>query len=202
MEKIEKILEINHPSFDFISNYFKENKPDINLFDVTTNEFIYHNENYPCGRNILVEIENSKLKVLKNNSLIENLIECVNHLNTLYNLKFMWLMIYPPKAFLNFHKDHGKNRHVISFCNNDRFFNYEVCDNKFLEDDKEIELNDKLKSSINDIDSFNDYYLNQHEKCKITILEPNCVYTFGNTLHTFFNGSDTIRVNLVFEIAD
>ena len=38
--------------------------------------------------------------------------------------------------------------------------------------------------------------------CKITTLEPNCVYTFGNTLHTFYNGSNTKRINLVFEIVD
>lgn len=202
MEKIKKELEINHPSFNYLKNYFKNNTIDLELFKVTTNEFIYHNKNYPCGSNLLIDINKSKINVLKDNSLIEKLQECVEYLSTVYELKFMWLMIYPPKTFLNFHKDHGKNRHVISFCDNERFFNYEVYDEKFLENDKEIELNQKLKSSIDNIDDFNNYYKNQHEDCKITILESNCVYTFGNTLHTFFNASDTIRVNLVFEIVE
>ena len=164
--------------------------------------FIFHNKNFPNGNNILINIDDSRINLLNNKILIDKLKECMDFLNTQFELKFMWLMIYPPKTFLSFHKDYGKNRHVVSFCENERFFNYEVFNEKFLEGNTETELNNRLKTSIDSIDSFNEYFLNQHEDCKITILEPNSVYTFGNTLHTFFNGSDTIRVNLVFEIVE
>lgn len=202
MKKIEKILKINHPSFEWVTNFFKTTPIDVNHFNVTTNDFIYHNCKFSKGNNVLINLEDSKINIFNNVNLIENLKYCIDFLNSKFELKFMWLMIYPPKTFLNFHKDHGKNRHVISFCENNRFFNYEVYDEKFLENNKEKELNDLLKLNINNIDAFNDFFKNQHEDCKITNLEPNSVYTFGNTLHTFFNGSDTIRVNLVFEIVE
>lgn len=202
MEKIEKILEINHPSFEWVKDFFKNEKIDINHFPVTTNEFIFHNTDFPKGQNHLIELNESRLRIFNNDTLIDKVNECVNFLNEKFNLKFMWLMIYPPKTFLNFHKDHGKNRHVISFCDNDRFFNYEVYNDEFLENDKEKHLNEKLISNIDQIDTFNEYYKNLHDCCKITILDSNSVYTFGDTLHTFFNGSDTIRINLVFEIVE
>ena len=202
MNKIEKILEIKHPSFDWVNDFFKKKEFDINYFPNTTNDFIFHNKNYPCGQNYLVDIGESKIKSFQNKLLIEKLKECVDHLNTIYQLKFCWVMVYPPKTLLNFHWDHGKNRHVVSFCGNNRFFNYEAHDDEFFGNNIEVELNNKLKSSVNDIDSFNEYFLKLHPSCKITSLDVNSVYTFGNTLHTFFNGSDTLRVNLVFEIVE
>lgn len=111
-------------------------------------------------------------------------------------------MIYPPKKFLNFHKDYGLNRHVISFTQNDRFFNYEVDDDLLMSHNFEIKLNEKFQFHIDTIDDFNDYFVNIDKSCKINVLNSNSVYTFGNTLHTFYNGSDKIRVNFVFEIVE
>jgi hypothetical protein len=202
MEKIEKILEINHPSFEWVNNFFKTTPIDVPRFKTVSNDFIYHNKNFPCGINYLIDINESRINVLNNKMLIEKLKECVDFLSNQFELKFMWLMVYPPKTFLNFHKDNGKNRHVISFCENERFFNYEVSDDEFIGANKDSTFNDMLKSSLNDINSFNEYFKNQHNSCEIKILETNSVYTFGNTLHTFFNDSDTIRVNLVFEIVE
>ncbi len=202
MDKIKKELEITHPSFEYIREHFKKNKPNLDYFNVTSNEFIYHNFDYPRGQNYLIKIDDSKIKYFGDKLLVQKLKECIEHLNTIFQLKFVWLMVYPPKSFLNFHRDYGKNRHVVSFCENDRFFNYETSDNKFLENNREKELNDKFRESIDNIDDFNEYYKNLHESCFITTLESNCIYTFGNTLHTFFNGSDTVRVNLVFEIVE
>lgn len=199
MEKIEKILEINHPSFEWVSNFFKSNPTNINI---QSNDFIYHNKNFPSGINVLIDISESRINLLNNDILIDKLKECVDFISTQYELKYMWLMIYPPKTFLNFHKDHGKNRHVISFIENERFFNYEAYDLEFFNHERELELNKILKENIDNIDTFNEYFKNLHENCKITTLESNSVYTFGNTLHTFFNGSDKMRVNLVFEIVE
>ncbi len=159
MNKIEKILEIKHPSFDWVNDFFKKKEFDINYFPNTTNDFIFHNKNYPCGQNYLVDIGESKIKSFQNKLLIEKLKECVDHLNTIYQLKFCWVMVYPPKTLLNFHWDHGKNRHVVSFCGNNRFFNYEAHDDEFFGNNIEVELNNKLKSSVDDIDSFNEYFL-------------------------------------------
>ena len=199
MEKIQKILEINHPSFEWVSNFFKTNSKETNI---QSNDFIYHNKNFSSGNNVLIDIEESRINLLNDKMLINKLKECVDFLTTQFEIKFMWLMVYPPKTYLSFHKDHGKNRHVVSFCENDRFFNYEAYDVRFFNHEKELELNKILKENIDNIDSFNEYFKNLHKSCKITKLEPNSVYTFGDTLHTFFNGSDTIRVNLVFEIVE
>lgn len=195
-------MEIKHPSFEYIRNHFAGHKPNLDFFKGTTNEFIFHNPNYPKGKNLLIQIEKSKINYFGDKLLVNKLKECVEYLNTIYELKFMWLMVYPPKSFLYFHMDHGDNRHVISFCENARFFNYETSDSKFLENNRNNELNEKFRMSIDNIDEFNNYYKNLHESCLITTLKPNCIYTFGNTLHTFFNGSDTVRVNLVYEIIE
>jgi len=199
-EKIEKILEINQPSFELVKNYLNEINLD-NKFNILSNEFIFHNVDYPRGINHLIKIENSVLKVFANDDLIQKLNECVEFLNTQFKLKFMWLMVYPPNSKLNFHKDHGKNRHVLTFTKNERFFNYEVKPHTNDEMGLEQIFNNELKKT-NNIDEFNDFFINTHSDCKITTLEPNCVYTFGNTLHTFYNGSNTNRINLVFEIFD
>lgn len=199
-DKIEKILEINHPSFEWVKNYFNTTNLN-NRFSVSTNEFIFHNNDYPKDLNKLIEIKDSVLNMFNDDELIEKLNECVEFLKTQFDIKFMWLMVYQPKGKLNFHRDHGKNRHVLSFIKNDRFFNYEV--KPFIAGELGLEniFNNEIKKTTN-IDEFNNFFLNTHSDCKITSLEPNCVYTFGNTLHTFYNGSDTIRVNLVFEIVD
>lgn len=199
-EKIEKILEINHPSFEWVKNYFNTKNLN-NRINISTNEFIFHNVNYPKGLNNLIKIEDSIFNSLNDNKLIEKLKECVEFLKTQFDIKFMWLMVYQPNSKLNFHQDHGKNRHVLSFIKNERFFNYEVLPFTSGEMGLEDIFNNEIKKTT-DIDEFNKFFLNTHSDCKITTLEPNCVYTFGNTLHTFYNGSDTIRINLVFEIVD
>jgi hypothetical protein len=58
-------------------------------------------------------------------------------------------------------------------------------------------LNNKL--DVDDLDNFNEYFLSLGNS-KIINLEKNSVYTFGNTIHTFVNGSDKLRCAFVFEI--
>lgn len=199
-EKIDKILEINHPSFEWVKNYLSETNLD-NKFNRLSNEFIFHNVDYPKGINDLIKTKDCILNVFGNDNLIQKLDECIEFLNTEFKLKFMWLMGYPPNGKLSFHKDYGKNRHVLTFTKNERFFNYEV--KPYTSDEMGLEeiFNNELKKT-NNIDEFNNFFINTHTDCKITTLEPNCVYTFGDTLHTFYNGSNTKRINLVFEIVD
>jgi len=201
MERIEKILKINHPSFVELKNFFESfNFYDSNLPNLINNEFIYYDGVSPKGGEIIVDIKNTIIGYLNNEILIENITESVNHIKDIYDVKMMWLMTYPPKTWLNFHRDHGKNRHVVSFNENKRFFSYEGYSDNMMVGDCEMVINEKLKSLKDNIDEFNDYFLNYDESCRISNLDSNCVYIFGNTIHNFINDSNQMRVNLVFEV--
>lgn len=205
MEKIEKILEINHPSFEWIKNYFNNfnySDFDYSLFPTITNNLIRHNDNFPLNGNILTKIRNTCINNFNNNEFINKLEECVDYLCSIYDIKYMWLMIYKPKSYLDFHWDRHGNRHIISFHKDERFFNYELnadSDQMMTED---VFFNTELKKNLDNIDKFNEFFLKQSNLCNIINFEPNCIYTFGKTLHTFYNDSNKIRINLVFEIVE
>ena len=200
MEKIEKILEINQPSFLNLKNFFESF--DFNshgLPKIINNDFIFYDGVSPKGSEVVVDIKNTIIGSINNQFVIDNVIESVNYIKSIYNVKMMWLMTYPPKTRLNFHRDHGKNRHVVSFNNNDRFFSYEGYSDNMMIGDTEMIIIEKLKSLKENINEFNDYFLNYDESCRISNLDSNCVYIFGNTIHNFINDSNQLRVNLVFE---
>lgn len=200
MEKIEKILEINQPSFVNLKNFFESfDFNSYNLPKIINNDFIFYDGVSPKGSEVVVDIKNTIIGSLNNQFVIDNVVESVNYIKSIYNVKMMWLMTYPPKTWLNFHRDHGKNRHVVTFNNNDRFFSYEGYSNNMMIGDTEMIINEKLKSLKENINEFNDYFLNYDESCQISNLESNCVYIFGNTIHNFINDSNQLRVNLVFE---
>ena len=201
MEKIEKILEINYPSFFNLKNFFESF--DFNSHDLPkhkNNEFIFYDGISPKGNNVLVDIENTIIGLLKNQYVIDNMIESINYIRTIYNVKMMWLMTYPPKTRLNFHRDSNKNRHLVSFNDNERFFSYEAYSEDIMLGDNEMIINEKLIELKGDIDSFNQYFLQYDKSCRVSNLESNSVYVFGNTMHNFINDSDKLRVNLVFEV--
>jgi hypothetical protein len=50
------------------------------------------------------------------------------------------------------------------------------------------------------LDEFNEFFLNDCELNSIHNLKSGSVYTIGNSLHTFINGSNKNRVALVFEV--
>ena len=200
MEKIEKILEINQPSFLNLKNFFESF--DFNSHDlpkIINNEVIFYDGISPKEKEVVVDIKNTIIGSLNNQFVIDNVVESVNYIKSIYNVKMIWLMTYPPKTWLNFHRDHGKNRHVVSFNHNDRFFSYEGYSNNMMIGDTEMIINEKLKSLKENINEFNDYFLNYDESCRISNLDSNCVYIFGNTIHNFINDSNQLRVNLVFE---
>ena len=126
----------------------------------------------------------------------------VDYLKTIYNIKYLWLMIYSPTSFLNFHWDNNKNRHIISLNYNERFFNYE--NNNIVGDgqSKCNLYNEKLLEQKDNIDSFNEFFTNDSELSNIHVLDTKSVYVFGDSLHTFVNASDKLRSALVFEVMD
>jgi hypothetical protein len=197
MEIIKKELTITHPSFDKIGEFFDLYKFDEKKFPRPTNEMLYYNQSYDPGHNHFVTVESSVLFNCENKELNENVKEAVEHIKSLYDIKILWIMTYPPKSYIFFHIDYGQNRHLISFNENPRFFSYE-CDKNKVSD---IELlNNNFKRFNKDFDSFNRYFLDLNSSCKIESLDKNCVYTFGDSVHNFINDSDKLRVNFVFEI--
>jgi hypothetical protein len=206
MSEIKKIMEIEHESLDYISNFFDgfdfyESNKDICRVGKIRNDLIYHDPFASMRTYYYQSIDTSIITQFGDKKLVSELETFVNHLKTIYDLKYLWLMVYAPESKLNFHWDHGKNRHVISLNHNERFFNYEnsiklrhgaqnLCDL----------YNKKLEEQKGDIDSFNKFFLNDSDLSKIHILDTKSVYVFGNSLHTFVNGSNKIRSALVFEI--
>ena len=208
MNEIKKIMEIEHESLDYISNFFDDfdfHNFNKNVCEIgkTRNDLIYYNPLVSIRTYYYQPINTSIITQFGDEKLVIELETFVNHLKTIYNLKYLWLMVYPIKSKLNFHWDHGKNRHVISLNRNDRFFNYENNMKNRNGAQNLCELyNKKLEEQKDDIDSFNEFFLNESEFSTIHILDTKSVYVFGNSLHTFVNGSNKIRLALVFEIMD
>lgn len=191
---IEKISEIKNEDFDFISEYFT-NKNFIE-FPTVDNILIYKNESY-----ILKKPEYKKeikdLQILKKDiNLIEKFENCINYLKTLYNIKVIWFMTYPPKGYLGFHVDINSNRHIIPLNENEKFFSYQTKQDH----DKFTIYSKKLKDSLDSPEIFNDYFLNEDKENKILILNKNSVYTFGSCAHSILNASNVHRFNFVFEL--
>ena len=201
-------MEIEHESLDYISNFFDDfdfHNFNKNVCEIgkTRNDLIYYNPLVSIRTYYYQPINTSIITQFGDEKLVIELETFVNHLKTIYNLKYLWLMVYPIKSKLNFHWDHGKNRHVISLNRNDRFFNYENNMKNRNGAQNLCELyNKKLEEQKDDIDSFNEFFLNESEFSTIHILDTKSVYVFGNSLHTFVNGSNKIRLALVFEIMD
>lgn len=204
MNEIKKIMEIEHKSLDYISNFFDNfdfydsNKNVCSVGNIR-NDLIYCNPLSSIRTYYYEPINTSIITQFGDKKLVDELEIFVNHLKTIYDLKYLWLMIYAPQSKLDFHFDHGKNRHVISLNHNERFFNYE--NNVKLGTQNLCDLyNKKLEEQKDDIDSFNEFFLNDSDLSTIHILDTKSVYVFGDSLHTFYNGANKIRSALVFEI--
>ena len=201
-------MEIEHESLDYISDYFDNfdfynSNKDVCAVGKIRNDLIYYNPLASIRTYYYQPINTSIITQFGDKKLVSELELFVNHLKTIYDLKYLWLMVYSPHSKLNFHFDHGKNRHVISLNRNERFFNYEnnVKIRHGAQDLCDL-YNKKLEEQKDDIDSFNEFFLNNSDMSTIHILDTKSVYVFGNSLHTFVNGSNKIRSALVFEIMD
>jgi hypothetical protein len=208
MNEIKKIMDIEHESLDYISNFFDNfdyynSNIDICKIGEIRNDLIYYNENVSLRTYYHCPIDKSIIVHFKDKKLTEELTKFVDYLKTIYNIKYLWLMIYSPTSFLNFHWDHGKNRHIISLNRNERFFNYE--NNNLIRNNGQTKCNlynEKLLEQKDNIDSFNEFFTNDSELSNIHVLDTKSVYVFGNSLHTFVNASDKLRSALVFEIIE
>jgi hypothetical protein len=208
MEEIKKIMEIEHESLDYISDFFDNfdyYNPNLDICKIgeIRNDLIYYNENVSLRTYYHCPIEKSIIVHFKDKKLTEELTKFVDYLKTIYNIKYLWLMVYSPTSFLNFHWDTNKNRHIISLNHNERFFNYENNDliRKFASSKCNL-YNEKLLEQKDNIDSFNEFFINDSEFSNIHVLDTKSVYVFGDSLHTFVNASDKLRSALVFEVMD
>lgn len=208
MEEIKKIMEIEHESLDYISDFFDNfdyynSNIDICPVGKNRNDLIYYNENVSLRNYYYFPIDKSIITQFKDKKLTDELTKFVDYLKTIYNIKYLWLMVYSPTSFLNFHWDNHKNRHIISLNNNERFFNYENNDLiKYFGQSKCNLYNEKLLEQKDNIDSFNEFFIKDSKLSNIHVLDIKSVYVFGNSLHTFVNASDKLRSALVFEIMD
>lgn len=208
MFEIKKVKSLNQECVSKITNFLESYNWDSTIFKEANNDAIYINENRKSDGNILRSLEKSEIFKFGNPELLDNLNDVVNLIKNEFNPSIIWLMTYPPNTRLNFHVDDSQNRHIVTFNENNRFFNYEyirkqirlshfVYENESY-NDMENKFNDRLKNENFNLDTFNKDFL-EIGNTQIISLEKNSVYSFGNSLHNFINGSDKLRMILVFE---
>jgi hypothetical protein len=198
-KEIEKVADIVHPSLDILKEYFENLNNDWSTSPISpiNNFTIYKKENsINHQKETIVNLNKTIFSQIFPKEIIDNLYEFVDYLKSIYNIEIIWFMLYQPKTHLSFHIDTYSNRHLISFFENERFFTYESTDSV----DFDLYTN-KMKENINSLDVFNQFYLERSpEHNKIRTLKSNEVYTFGYSMHNFFNDSDKLRACFVFEI--
>ena len=208
MFEVKKVKSLDNQCVSYITNFLDSYEWDSNIFPVANNEAIYINENRKPDNNTLRNLEETEIYKFGNSKLLNNLTESIEVIKRDFNPSIIWLMTYPPNTRLNFHVDDSQDRHIVTFNEDKRFFNYEyirkqiklshfVYENEsYL--DKEKEFNSTLKETNFNLDTFNENFL-KIENTQIINLEKNSVYSFGNSLHNFINGSNKLRIILVFE---
>lgn len=200
-DNIKCVYEVENDHFDIISDYLNNlSEKELSELSVLNNYLIYFNDEYFTNTNEYF-ITFNKLPFLFDKNIIPKFQNCVDFLNSKFKIKRMWAMVYPPKTYINFHKDYGQKRHIISFNENELFFNYESI--SLFVNDKMDFYTENLKIFFNEPQKFNELFLNDDVNNKIINLEKNKIYTFGDTVHSFFNAStDKHRFNIVFEVLD
>jgi hypothetical protein len=200
-KEIKKVADIAHPSLDILKEYFENLNYDwaSTTIPPVSNYGLYRKENtINHERESIVDLNKTIFSHILPKEIIDNINEFVDYLKSIYNIEIIWFMLYQPKTHLSFHIDTYSNRHLISVFENERFFSYESTNTT----DFDLYTN-KMKENINTIDDFNQFYLERSpEHNKIRTLNANEVYTFGNSMHNFFNDSDKLRVCFVFEIQE
>lgn len=208
--KIADIKDIVRPISEFLTIY------DYNPEEVTATEhqLIYNHENSDVTDPLTPPLEScmkTAFRFTTDDEIINNVNEIVNYLKENYDVKAIWFTLFPPNTHIQFHfdasvflkKEDGtlftdKNRNVLTFNENERFFTYENTnlENKFY---MSKTLNDKL-SEFATIDEFNEYFINQPDN-ELINLDGGSIYSFGETIHSFYNGSsDKVRAAIVFDI--
>lgn len=208
MFEIKKIKSLDDKCVSNITDFLDSYTWDSKLFSVANNDTIYINKNRKPDGNILRSLDETEMYKFGNSELLNNLVKTIEVIKRDFNPSIIWLMTYPPNTRLNFHIDDSQDRHLVTFNQNDRFFNYEyirkqirlshfVYENESYSD-KEQELNNVLKNNNFNVDMFNQDFI-KIGNTQIINLDKNSIYSFGNSLHNFINGSNKLRMVLVFE---
>ena len=197
MEGLKKIMDIKDVYLTKLINYYNSEDFKIKDFKNNSNFIIYKN-----GR-----IDNSKYHNATNpknlveisHTIKDDFLKFVSNLNEIFDIDILFYLIYVPKGEINFHVDYGSNRHILPLNDDNKFYNYECLLDQNLHEKGEIY--DKMRKDFpENLDEFNEFFLNDCELNSIHNLKSGSVYTIGNSLHTFINGSNKNRVALVFEV--
>ena len=198
---IDKIADISHPSLDILKSYFENLEFNYNDFPELHNITLYKKKGVEKIKgNVVQDLNETTIASIVPNTIIKEIYNFVEYLKSIYNLDIIWLMLYTPNTHLSFHIDDNSNRHLINVFDHERFFNYECAENNASNCEMYTQ---KMKDSISNIDEFNEFFINFNPtKNSIKVIESNAIYVFNSSIHTFFNGSDKLRVNFVFETED
>jgi hypothetical protein len=197
MEGLKEIMNIKDVYLTKLINYYNSEDFKIKDFKNNSNFIIYKN-----GR-----IDNSKYHNATNpknlveisHTIKDDFLKFVSNLNEIFDIDILFYLIYVPKGEINFHVDYGSNRHILPLNDDNKFYNYECLLDQNLHEKGEIY--DKMRKDFpENLDEFNEFFLNDCELNSIHNLKSGSVYTIGNSLHTFINGSNKNRVALVFEV--
>lgn len=194
MEGLKKITEIDDVYLTKLIDYY-------NSEDFQSKHFLNRNVNY-----IIYNADPNFKRVWSLNSINEisyqvkdDLTNFIDNLKKLFNIRILFYLEYMQKGEVNFHVDMGLNRFILPLNDDDKFYNYEcLLEQKLYE--KEGIYNKMRKDFPEKIDEFNEFFLNDSELNFVHNLKSGSVYSIGNSLHTFINASNKVRVNLVFEV--
>jgi len=197
MEGLKEIMNIKDVYLTKLINYYNSEDFKIKDFKNNSNFIIYKN-----GR-----IDNSKYHNATNpknlveisHTIKDDFLKFVSNLNEIFDIDILFYLIYVPKGEINFHVDYGSNRHILPLNDDNKFYNYECLLDQNLHEKGEI-YNKMRKDFPENLDEFNEFFLNDCELNSIHNLKSGSVYTIGDSLHTFINGSNKNRVALVFEV--
>lgn len=198
---IEKVDEFNHPNLNYLKEYFDNFENSQSLFPSALIFTLYKKENFKrYDYNQIDDLYESQLKNKISNKVFDKIYELVDYIKELYDIDILWLRLYNPQAYIEFHIDETSNKHCITLNGNERFFNYESAKSNYADN---MLYTKKINEYSKDIDKFNEFFIEHNpEHNRIVNIESNSVYCFNFSLHSFYNGSDKLRVNLIFEKED
>lgn len=196
MKPIEIVKKINEDCFDYFSNIILDKKDVTQKINGMMNILIQSK----MDKNA-IDFKDTMIKYFQDDRLIVEFSKILDCLNSNYDIEDMWFMCYYPKSHLKgFHNDGEYKRYGIAFNENPKFYSYECNLHKNKNINEDI-LSKKFLENLDDIEKFNEYFLTQDE-CYIHNFKKNTIYSFGKTHHSFYNNSNEMRWNLIFDIKD
>lgn len=194
MSGIQKINELKNVG-EVITKFFNNHEYDSTILPIRTFETIACFGENDKDVPFIKTPEECSLKIFNEPSLIDDLNDVIRHLKGLYDIHYIWAVMYPPNDGLKFHAD-DYQRYILTFNSNNRFFNYEIDINVGTS-----VMIKKYNRNLDNtpIDEFNTNFINQTGN-KIESLDELSIYGFGNSIHNFRNASDKVRFILVFDI--